>query len=117
MQKDKNDRVRQTRFDRKVESNEWKYITVNILNKIVELQLDSDSDLPIINPQTWNRLKKPTIHKTNKSARAVTGDKVKFKRKLTLSVMYNRATKEVKVYIHIYIYIRKPLQNGLDGTI
>ena len=75
-------------------------MTVNILNKKVDLQLDSGSDLSIINIQTWKRLKKPTMHKTNKSARAVTGNKIIFEGELTLPVTLNGTTKKVRIFVH-----------------
>ena len=92
-------RVRQARsnINRK---NWWKYETVHILDKKVDLQLDSGSDLSIINLNTWKKLKKTMMRKTNKTARAVTGDKMKFKGELTLPITLNGTTKKVKVFVH-----------------
>ena len=66
----------------------------------MDLQLDSGSDLSIINLHTWKKLKKPTMRKTNKTARAVTGDKMKSEGELTLPVTLNGTTKKVKVFVH-----------------
>ena len=66
----------------------------------MDLQLDSGLDLSIINLHTWKKFKKPTMRKTNKTARAVTGDKMKFKGELTLPVTLNGTTKKVKVFVH-----------------
>ena len=40
------------------------------------------------------------MRKTNKTARAVTGDKMKFEGELTLPITLNGTTKKVKVFIH-----------------
>ena len=45
-------------------------------------------------------LKKLTMRKTSKTARAVTGDKLKFEGKLILPVTLNGTTKKVKVFVH-----------------
>ena len=44
------------------------------------------------------KIKKPTMRKTNKIARAVTGDKMKFEGKLTLPVTLNDTTKKSKSF-------------------
>ena len=51
-------RVRQARSNIKTEKNRRKYVTVNILDKKVDLQIDSSSNLSIINLHTWKKLKK-----------------------------------------------------------
>ena len=67
----------------------------------MDLQLDSGSDLSIINLYTWKKKKKKTtMRKTNKTARAVTGDKLKFEGELTQLVTLNGTTKKVKVFVH-----------------
>ena len=40
------------------------------------------------------------MRKTNKTARAVTGDKMKFEGELTLPETLNGTTKKVKVFVH-----------------
>ena len=67
----------------------------------MDLQIDPGSDLSIINLYTWKKLKKTTMRKTNKTARAVTGDKIKFEGELILPVILNGTTKKVKVFVHI----------------
>ena len=47
-----------------------------MLNKRVKFQLDSGSDLTLINLQTWKRLGKPTMIKSSKLAKSVTGGKL-----------------------------------------
>ena len=44
------------------------YITVKVLNKSARFQLDSGSDLSIINLQTWRKLNRPIIKTTSKTA-------------------------------------------------
>ena len=49
-------RVRQARSNIKTEKNRRKYVTVHILDKKVDLQLVSASDLSIINLHTWKKI-------------------------------------------------------------
>ena len=94
-------RVSQARSNIKTEKDRQKYVTVHILDKKkMDLQLDSGLDLSIINQHKWKKLKKPMMRKTNKTSRAVTGDKMKFEGELTLPVMLNGTTKKVKVFVH-----------------
>ena len=46
------------------------------------------------------KIEKPTMRKTNKTARAVTGDKIKFEGELKLPVTLNGSTKKVEVFVH-----------------
>ena len=48
-------RVRHTKSEDELDKVIRKYITVKVLNKSVRFQLDSGSDLSIINLQTWRR--------------------------------------------------------------
>ena len=59
--------VRQTRSNIKTEKNRRKYATVNILDKNVDLQLDSGSNLSIINLHTWKKLKKTNDEKNKQN--------------------------------------------------
>ena len=54
-----------------------------ILNKNIKLQLDSGSDLIIINLDTWKKLGKPTLLRSNKMARSVTREKIKLRENLS----------------------------------
>ena len=49
---------------------------LKMLNKSVKFQLDSGSNLTLMNLQTWKRLGKPTMIKSCKIARSVTGEKI-----------------------------------------
>ena len=75
-----------------------KYVEVTI-NRKIKLQLDSGSDLSILSLQTWKRIGKPTMMKTTKSARSVTGDKIKFGGKPITNIMFKGKTLKSKVYI------------------
>ena len=60
------------------EQNIRKYLYVKIQNKKVKMQLDSGSDISIINTQTRKNIGKPTLLKSNKIARTETGRKINF---------------------------------------
>ena len=73
----KQSRVTITQIDDQ-EQNVRKYLYVKIQNKKVKMQLDTGSDISIINTQTWQNIGKPTLFKSNKIARTVTGRKINF---------------------------------------
>ena len=54
------------------DENVRKYVTVKIGDKDVRLQLDSGSDLSIVNHHTWCKIGKPRMIRTKKVARSVT---------------------------------------------
>lgn len=68
-------------------------------NRKVRLQLDSGSDLIIITLQTWRKLNKPVMLKTDKIARSVTGRKIKFVGEIVTNVTFNGMTKKLKMYV------------------
>ena len=82
-------RVRHTKSEDKSDKVVRKYITVKVLNKSVRFQLDTGSDLSIINLQTWRKLNRPMIKMTSKTARTVTGDKIKFEGEIIIAVSTN----------------------------
>lgn len=92
-------RVKSTKIDEQDGINIRKYVQVKILNKNVKLQLDSGSDLSIINRHTWKRLDKPTMLKTNKIARTVTGEKINFEGEIITNVTLNGTTKKLKMFV------------------
>ena len=57
-------RVRHTKSEDESDKVIRKYITVKVLNKSVRFQLDSGSDLSIINLQTWRKLNRPIVKMT-----------------------------------------------------
>ena len=79
------------------EQNVRKYLYVKIQNKKVKMQLDSGSDIFIINTQTWKNIGKPTLFKSNKIARTVTGRKINFVGEVWLNINFsNRSENEVE---------------------
>ena len=59
--------------------NSWKYVPTQILGRRIRLQIDSGSDLTVVNLQTWKKLQKPTLLRTNENARSVTRERFKLK--------------------------------------
>ena len=92
-------RFRHTKSEDKSDKVVRKYITVKVLNKSVLFQLDSGSDLSIINLQTWRKLNRPIIKITSKTARMVTGDKIKFEGEIIIPVSLNGISKKLKVFV------------------
>ncbi len=92
-------RVRHTKSEDKSDKVVRKYITVKVLNKSVRFQLDSGSDLSIINLQTWRKLNSPIIMMTSKTARTVTGDKLKFEGEIIIPISLNGITQKLKVFV------------------
>ena len=90
-------RVRQTKSEDKSDKVVRKYITVKVLNKSVIFQLDPDADLSIINLQTWRKLNRAIIKMISKTARTVTGDKIKFEGEIIITVSLNGITKKLSL--------------------
>ena len=92
-------RARHTKSEDKSDKVIRKYITVKVLNYSVRFQLDSGSNLSIINLQTWRKLNRPIIKMTRKTARTVTGDKIKFEGEIIIPVSLNCITKKIKDFL------------------
>ena len=92
-------RVRHTKSEDESDKVVRKYITVKVLNNSARFQLDSGSELSIINLQTWRKLNRPIIKMTSKTARTVTGDKIKFEGEIIIPVSLNGITKKLKVFV------------------
>ena len=65
-------------------------MTTEIFKKNIKFQLDSGSDLTIMNYKTWKILKRPTIMKSTKLARTVTGKKINFEGEVVLPMKLNK---------------------------
>lgn len=91
--------VKTAKMDPSPTENIRKYVTVRIRNREVNLQLDSGSDISIINFHTWKKIGKPTMIKTNKVARSVTGEKIHFEGEVIINVSLKRKTKKLKVFV------------------
>ena len=72
---------------------------IKMLNKSVKFQLDLGSDLILINLQTWKRLGKPTMIKSSKIAKSVTGEKSKFQEELIINIMFNGKSLKLKLFV------------------
>lgn len=70
-----------------------KYVELEILNKKIKLQLDTGSDLTIINLQIWRKFNRPTMIHTQKIAQSVTGKRIKFEGEVILNVKFHGKTK------------------------
>ena len=53
----------------------------------------------MINLQTWGKLNRPIIKMTSKTARTVTGDKIKFEGEIIIPISLNGITKKLKVFV------------------
>ena len=60
---------------------------IKILNKNIKLQLDSRSNLSIINAYRWKKIGKPTLMVTKKITHSSTGQKIKFVGEFITNVM------------------------------
>ena len=79
-----------------VETIKRKYINVRLNNKKVQFQLDTGSDLTIINSETWKRIKRPILITSKKIARGVTGGKLKFLGEIVTNAVFFFSGKEKK---------------------
>lgn len=68
-------------------------------NKKVKIQLDSGSDISIINTQIWENLGKPTLLKSNKIARTVTGKRINFVGEIWVNINFNNKTIKMKIFV------------------
>ena len=76
-----------------------KYVSVKIRGKEIKLQLDSGSDLSIINYNTYKRIGRPLMTRTTKLARSVTGEKIHFEGEAIVNVSLRKKTKKLKVFV------------------
>ena len=94
-------RVRHTKSEDESDKVVRKYITVKVLDKSVRFQLDFGSDLSMIYLQTWRKLHRPIIKMTSKTARTVTGDKIKFEGEIIIPVSLNGITKKLGFFARV----------------
>ena len=92
IRKKNNKFVQVSETDESESLNFRKYELIKILNKSIRLQLDSGSDLSIIYVHTRKKLGDLTMSRTNKVARSVTGQKIKFKGEIISNFMLNGKT-------------------------
>ena len=72
---------------------------VKIFNKTVKFQLDSGSNLSIINLHMWRHLNKPSLLRTKKTACSITGDSINILGEVLLRVTLNGIIKKLKAYV------------------
>ena len=70
-------KIWQAQSDNIVYRNLRKYVTFDIFDNSIKFQLHSGSDNSIITWRTWRKLNKPTLLKTDKTAKSVTGQNIK----------------------------------------
>ena len=92
-------RIQNTSSSHTDEDNTRKYVTVKINKQNVKMQLDSGSDLSIINVQTWKKINKPTVSRTRRLAKTVTGEKINFEGEILVSVSFRGRTIQLPVFI------------------
>ena len=81
------------------QDNIRKYVAVKILKKDVRFQLDSGSDITIINLPTWIKLGRPTMLRSSKIARSVTGEKLQFEGEVITNVTLKNKTLKLKMFV------------------
>ena len=74
-------------------------MTVDIVNNSIKFLLDSGSNISIINWRTWRKLNKPTLLKTEKTAKSATGENIKIRMEVILTVTLNGLTKKLEAYV------------------
>lgn len=81
------------------EGQKRKFVQVKINGEKVQFQLDTGSDISIINETTWKRINKPRLTKTDKIARGVSGRRLKFSGEFLCEVSFLGKTKKSKIYV------------------
>ena len=92
-------KIRLAQSDDITNRNLRKYVTIDIFNSSIKFQLDSGSDISIINRRTWRKLNKPTLLKTEEIAKSVTGENINILSEVILTVTLNGFTKKLKAYV------------------
>ena len=92
-------KIKQAQSDEIVNRNLRKSVTVDIFNYTIKFQLDSGFDISIITWGTWRELNKPTLLKTDKTAKSVTGENINILGEVTITVTLNGVTKKLKAYV------------------
>ena len=80
-------------------------------NKVVKFQLDTSSDVRLINEQTWKKIGRLSQLKTEKIAHGITGNKPKFLDECYINVTFMAKTLKLKRIR--YESNPEPLRHGL----
>ena len=81
------------------EGQKRKFVNAKINGKSVKLQLDTGSDISIINVETWKRIGCPTLEKSYKLARGVSGRRLNFHGEFNCNISFVGKTLKTKVYV------------------
>ena len=81
------------------EGQKYKFVYVKINNNKVKLQLDTGSDILIINEETWKKVGKFLLKKTDMVAHGVSGKKLNFKGIFTCNISFVGKTLKSKVIV------------------
>ena len=82
-----------------LKKNKEKYINTCLNNKKIKFQIDTGSDLTIINAETWKKVKCPTLSNSKKIARGVTGEKFKFMGETFVNAFFNGKERKLKAFV------------------
>ena len=82
------------------EGQKRKFVLVKIINgKNVKLRLDTGSDISIISTETWIKIGRPLLKKTEKVAHGISGRKLHFQDKFSCNISFVGKTLKSKVYV------------------
>lgn len=76
-----------------------KYVTVNINNVPVKLQIDTASDITIISRDTWEKIHKPSITNSSQIAKDASSNCIKFLGEFECSISFQHSTHNGKCFV------------------
>ena len=83
----------------KTSTTKRKFVDVVIENRKIKFQLDTGSDLTIINKASWERIGSPMLTTSKKIARGVTGEKLKFLGECYVNVTFLEKKMKLKTFV------------------
>lgn len=89
------------------EGQKRKFVQVKINGKNVKLQLDTGSDISIINTATWIKIGRPLLKKTEKVARGISGRKLHFQGEFSCNISFVGKTLKCMCYKMLQIYLEQ----------
>ena len=81
------------------EEQKRKFVRAKINGKNVKLQLDTGSDISIINTETGIKIGRHLLKKTEKVARGISGRKLHFQGEFSCNISFDGKTLKCKVYV------------------
>lgn len=79
--------------------NGRKFADIKMNNKNIRFQIDTGSDLSIISEDSWKKIGKPTLVRSEKVAKGVTGRKLNFIGEFMCNISFGGKTCKAKVYV------------------